>query len=146
VDLNTYISLALADDIQELFENLDESSSAACSSLASLRRDLKLTVPSSIGFTLRLGGSQTVTLTSVDHFVRATDIVASLRLRFDCAPLGGGLSDAPRCLPCRRDGGLGISIAAGLEECHGGLGEVAAVADLPFVVGVVEDGSDEADD
>ncbi len=33
-----------------------------------------------------------------------------------------------------------------MQEGHGGFGEVAAVADLPFVVGVVEDGSDESDD
>jgi hypothetical protein len=79
VDLETTISLALADDIKEFFENLDESSSAACSSLTSLRRDLKLIVRSSLGFTLRLGGTPPATLTSVDHFVQTTDIAASLR-------------------------------------------------------------------
>ena len=43
-----------------------------------------------------------------------------------------------------RDGGDGVSIAAGLQKCHGGLGQVAAIADLPLVVGVVENGSDES--
>ena len=73
-------SLALADDLEELFENLGESSLDACSSLATLRRDLKLVVRSSLGFTLRLSGSQPVTLTSVDHFVQISDIFTSLRL------------------------------------------------------------------
>jgi len=82
VDFTANISLALADDIQELFDNLDESSFDACSSLASLRRDLKLIVRSSLGFTLRLGGSQQVTLTSIDHFVSSSDLATSL-----CLPL-----------------------------------------------------------
>ena len=78
MDFTENISLALADDIRELFGNLDESSFDACSSLASLRRDLKLIVRSSLGFTLRLGGSQPVTLTSIDHFVSSSDIATSL--------------------------------------------------------------------
>lgn len=44
------------------------------------------------------------------------------------------------------DCGDGFSIAVGVEFGHGAFGEVAAVADLPFVVEVVEDGADEADD
>jgi len=79
VDFTDNISLALADDIRELFENLDESSFDAYSSLASLRRDLRLIVRSSLGFTLRLGGAQPVTLTSIDHFVSSSDIATSLR-------------------------------------------------------------------
>jgi hypothetical protein len=79
VDSTATISHALADDIRELFENLEESSADACSSLASLRRDLKLIIRSSLGFTLRLDGSQPVTLTSVDYFVSASDIATSLR-------------------------------------------------------------------
>ena len=39
-----------------------------------------------------------------------------------------------------------VSIALGVEECHRAFGEVAAVAGLPFVVDVGEDGADEADD
>ncbi|HSU37011.1 MAG TPA: hypothetical protein VLJ88_15230 [Propionibacteriaceae bacterium] len=78
MDFTANISLALADDIRELFENLDESSTDACSSLASLRRDFKLIVRSSLGFTLRLGGNQPVTLTSIDHFVSSSDIATSL--------------------------------------------------------------------
>ena len=35
--------------------------------------------------------------------------------RHDRAPGGGGLSSGPRCLPCRRDGGDGSSIAGGVE-------------------------------
>ena len=79
MDYTENIYLALTDDIRELFENLDESSLDACSSLASLRRDLKLIVRSSLGFTLRLGGSQPVTLTSIDHFVSYSDLATSLR-------------------------------------------------------------------
>jgi hypothetical protein len=79
VDFTATISHALADDIRELFENLEESSFDACSSLASLRKDLKLIIRSSLGFTLRLGGSQPVTLTSVDYFVQTSDIATSLR-------------------------------------------------------------------
>ena len=44
------------------------------------------------------------------------------------------------------DCGDGSSIAGRVELGHRALGEVAAVGDLPFVVGVVEDGTDEADD
>lgn len=82
MDITSPISLALADDIRELFENLEESSFDACSSLAALRRDLKLIVRSSLGFTLRLGGREPVTVTSVDYFVRTGDIATSL-----CFPL-----------------------------------------------------------
>ena len=41
--------------------------------------------------------------------------------------------------------GDGVSIALGVEDRHRAFGEVAAVAGLPFVVGVGEDGADEAD-
>ena len=41
--------------------------------------------------------------------------------------------------------GGGETIALGVEEAHGVLGEVAAVGGLPFVVKVGEDGADEAD-
>ena len=44
------------------------------------------------------------------------------------------------------DGDDGTSIAGGVELGHRALGEVAAVGDLPFVVGVVQHGTDEADD
>lgn len=80
VDFTATITPAMADDLRELFENLDESSLAAYDSLTSLRKDLKLTVRSSLGFTLRLGGSHPVTLTSIDHLVAASDIATSLRL------------------------------------------------------------------
>jgi hypothetical protein len=80
VEFTATISLALAEDIRELFDSLEESSSDAYSSLASLRRDLKLIVRSSLGFTLLLGGSQPVTLTSVDYLVRPRDIATSLRI------------------------------------------------------------------
>jgi len=90
VDFTANISLALADDIRELFENLDESSFDVCSSLASLRRDLKLIIRSSLGFTLQLGGSQPVTLTSIDHFVASSDLATSL-----CLPLSGTGPDQP---------------------------------------------------
>jgi hypothetical protein len=39
----------------------------------------------------------------------------------------------------------GFSIGVGSQECHGGFGQVAAVVDLPFVVGVGEDGADQTD-
>jgi hypothetical protein len=45
-----------------------------------------------------------------------------------------------------RDGGDGSSIADRVDLGHGAFGEVAAVGDLPFVVGVDEDGADESDD
>lgn len=80
MDFTAAISLALADDLRELFENLEDSSFEACSSLASLHRDFKLIVRSSLGFTLQLGGRQPVTLTSVDYFVHSSDIATSLWL------------------------------------------------------------------
>jgi hypothetical protein len=43
------------------------------------------------------------------------------------------------------DGGDSTVIAGRVELGHGGLGEVAAVGDLPFVVEIVQDGADEAD-
>ena len=39
-----------------------------------------------------------------------------------------------------------VSIAVGVEDRHRAFGEVAAVAGLPFVVDVGEDGTDETDD
>ena len=44
------------------------------------------------------------------------------------------------------DCGDGFSIAGWVDLGHGGLGEVAAVGDLPFVVDVGQDRADEADD
>jgi len=44
------------------------------------------------------------------------------------------------------DCGDGSSIAGWVDLGHGGLGEVAAVGDLPFVVDVSQDRADEADD
>ena len=44
------------------------------------------------------------------------------------------------------DCGDGSSIAGWVDLGHGGLGEVAAVGDLPFVVDVGQDRADEADD
>jgi hypothetical protein len=41
--------------------------------------------------------------------------------------------------------GDGASIALGIELGHRSFGEVVAVASLPFVIGVGEDGADEAD-
>lgn len=78
MDFSTTISLTIADDLRDLFNSLDEPSFDADRSLAALRKDLKLIIRSSLGFTLRLGGSQPVTLTSVDYFIRPDDIVSSL--------------------------------------------------------------------
>ena len=44
------------------------------------------------------------------------------------------------------DSGDESSIAVGVQQRHGAVGEVAAFVGLPFVVGVREDGADEADD
>ena len=44
------------------------------------------------------------------------------------------------------DRGDGSSIADGVELGHGTFGEVAAVGHLPFMMEVVEDRADEADD
>ena len=44
------------------------------------------------------------------------------------------------------DGDHGASIALGVQDCHGGFGEVAAFVGGPFVVGVGDYGADEADD
>lgn len=41
------------------------------------------------------------------------------------------------CSLCRDGGGDGNGFAGGREQCHG-LGEVALVGDLPFVVGLDE--------
>jgi hypothetical protein len=43
------------------------------------------------------------------------------------------------------EGGNDVSIALGVELGHRAFGEVAAVAGLPFVVHVGEDGTDEWD-
>lgn len=80
MELSTKLSLTLADDLREFFEGIDEPSFEADRSLAALRKDLKLIVRSSLGFTLRLGGAQPVTLTSIDHFISPGDITASLSL------------------------------------------------------------------
>jgi hypothetical protein len=39
-----------------------------------------------------------------------------------------------------------FSIARGVEQRHGAFGEIAAIAGLPFVVDVGQDGADETDD
>ena len=57
-----------------------------------------------------------------------------------------GFEVGPRCLLAAAERGDGFSIAVGIEQVHGVFGEVAAVAGLPFVVYVGEDGADEADD
>jgi hypothetical protein len=44
------------------------------------------------------------------------------------------------------DCGDGTSIAGWVELGHGGFGEVAALGDLPFIVGVVQHRTDETDD
>ena len=56
-----------------------------------------------------------------------------------------GFEVDPRCLLAAVDRGDGASIAVGVEQRHGSFGEVAAVAGLPLVVHVGQDGADEAD-
>ena len=58
----------------------------------SLRRDLKLAVRSSVGFTLTvlMDPDQQITLTSIDHLTVASDIVTSLRLPMNWAALEAG--------------------------------------------------------
>ena len=76
------VTTALAESIRELFAGLDQTPSQVEKSLASLRRDLRLAVRSSVGLTLKvlIDPDQQVTLTSMDHFTDASDIVTSLRL------------------------------------------------------------------
>lgn len=57
-----------------------------------------------------------------------------------------GIEVDPRCLLAALDRGDNNSIAVGVEQVHRTLREVAAVAGLPLVVHVGQDGSDEADD
>lgn len=78
MDISATIPFALADDIRELLQSIGESSFDVGDSLASLRRDLKLSVRSSLGFSLHLSGSQPVTLTCLDFLVRPEDIATSL--------------------------------------------------------------------
>ena len=61
-------------------------------SLASLRRDLRLAVRSSVGLTLTvlMDPDQQVTLTSIDHFTEPSDIVTSLRLPLNWATMETG--------------------------------------------------------
>lgn len=80
MEFSAISSLALADDIRDLFEMLDKPSHDVFCSMAALRGNLKLVVGSSPGFSLRLGGSHPVTLTSVDCHVRSGDIATSLAL------------------------------------------------------------------
>ena len=86
------VTTALADSIQELFADLEQTESQVEKSLASLRRDLKLAVRSSVGLTLTvlIDPDQQVTLTSIDHFTEAGDIVTSLRLPLNWATMGTG--------------------------------------------------------
>ena len=44
------------------------------------------------------------------------------------------------------DSGDESSIAVGVQQRHGALGEIAALVGLPLVVGVGQDGADQADD
>src|SRR5829696_7431446 len=68
---------------------------------------------------------------------------SSGRLAGQCPVRWCAFEEDSRCLVAAVDGGDGFSMAGRVELCHGSFGEVAAVADLPLVVHVVEDGADE---
>lgn len=86
------VAAALAENIRELFDDLDQAPSQVEESLASLRRDLKLAVRSSVGLTLTvvMDPDQQVTLTSIDPFTDASDVVTSLRLPMTWAAMEAG--------------------------------------------------------
>jgi len=86
------VTTALAENIRELFTTLDQAPSLVEESLASLRRDLKLAVRSSVGLTLTvvMHPGQPITLTSIDHFTDASDIITSMRLPLNWAALEAG--------------------------------------------------------
>ena len=86
------VTTALAESIRELFADLEQTESQVEKSLASLRRDLKLAVRSSVGLTLTvlMDPDQQVTLTSIDHSTEPSDIVTSLRLPLNWATMETG--------------------------------------------------------
>jgi hypothetical protein len=92
VDTTDLITTALADNIRELIAGVDQKPPQVEESLASLRRDLKLAVRSSVGLklTVLMDPDQQITLTSIDHFTVASDIVTSLRLPMGWAALQAG--------------------------------------------------------
>ena len=86
------VTAALADNIRELFATLDQTPSMVEESLASLRRDLKLAVRSSVGLTLTvvMHPGQQITLTSMDHFTDVSDIITSMRVPMNWAAMEAG--------------------------------------------------------
>ena len=92
VEITDLVTTALAENIRDLFDGLDQSPSQVEKSLASLRRDLKLAVRSSVGLTLTIAmePDQRITLTSIDHFTESSDIVTSLRLPMSWASMETG--------------------------------------------------------
>lgn len=92
MDITDLISSALAEDIREFLDNLDQTPSQVDRSLASVRRDLKLAVRSSVGVTLTIvmHPHHQFTLTSIDHFTDVSDITTSLRLPLSWARMKVG--------------------------------------------------------
>ena len=92
MEITDLVTTALAENIRDLFDGLDQSPSQVEESLASLRRDLKLAVRSSVGLTLTIAmdPDQRITLTSIDHFTETSDIVTSLRLPMGWAAMETG--------------------------------------------------------
>lgn len=92
MEITDLITTALAENIRELSASLDQTSSQVEESLASLRRDLKLAVRSSVGLALTvvMDPDQQITLTSVDHFTDPSDITTSLRLPMHWAAMEPG--------------------------------------------------------
>jgi len=92
VEITDLVTTALAENIRDLFDGLDQSPSQVEESLGSLRRDLKLAVRSSVGLTLTIAmePDQRITLTSIDHFTESSDIVTSLRLPMSWASMETG--------------------------------------------------------
>jgi len=92
VEANDLVTTALAESIRELFADLEQTASPVEKSLASLRRDLRLAVRSSVGLslTVQMDPDQPVTLTSIDHFTEPSDIVTSLRLPLTWATMDTG--------------------------------------------------------
>ena len=92
MEANDLVTTALAESIRELFADLEQTASPVEKSLASLRRDLRLAVRSSVGLSLTvlMDPDQPVTLTSIDHFTEPSDIVTSLRLPLTWATMDTG--------------------------------------------------------
>ncbi len=92
MDITDLISSALAEDIREFLDNLDQTPSQVDQSLASVRHDLKLAVRSSVGVTLTIvmHPHHQFTLTSIDHFTDVSDITTSLRLPLSWARMKVG--------------------------------------------------------